>query len=114
MIKIKYCDYGEPISDFKVFDYVDSVINNYESDLFFIVETSSELCLMTFGLRVLEGRLPIEEVEFYFQGCKLDFDPFLGLLGPDDFGFFYQVSNKALQIGFQKKREQAKKGIKHE
>lgn len=104
MIKVKYCEHGEPISDFKVDEYVDSIIKCHESDFEIIVATASELCLMVFGLRVFEEKIPIDEIEFYFEDKKLDFHPHLGIYDPDnhEIGFFTQTCEKALRLGFQK------------
>ena len=109
MIKVIYSKDGEPISDFKVYEYVDSMIHFHKLGSNLAIQTASELCLMVFGLRVIEEKIPIDEVEFYFEDSKLNFDPYLGICDPEDktIGFYSDVCSETLKIGYQKMREHA-------
>jgi len=106
MLKVIYCNDGEPISDFEVYEIVDDAIKINEKFPSTIInfKTSNELCLLTFSLRVLEGKIPIDKVEFYFENEKLEFDPVLGLKDPDDktIGLYTEVCSKALKVGYEK------------
>lgn len=104
MIKVRYCEHGKSISDFKVDEYVDSIIEIHKSGSDLVVKTASELCLLVFGLRVFEESLSIDEVEFYFEDRKLEFHPYLGICNPDDydFGFYHQVCDRAMRLGYKK------------
>lgn len=109
MIKVIYCKDGQPISDFNVYDAVDDMIEVYNTHSDTItqdipIKTSNELYMLVFGLRVLEEKIPIDEVEFYFEDDKLEFDPCLGILDQKDknLGFFTEVSEKAIMAGYKK------------
>ena len=108
MIKVIYCKEGQPISDFKVYDAVDDMIEVYNTHRDAItqdipIKTSNELYLLVFGLCVLEGRISMDDVEFYFEDDKLEFDMHLGILEPKDksFGFYEEVVNKACEVGYE-------------
>lgn len=108
MIKVIYSKDGEPISDFKVYEAVDDIIDVYKTHSDVItqdipIKVSSELYLLAFGLRVLEGKISMDDVEFYFEDYKLGFDMHLGILEPEDksFGFFAEVVNKACKVGYE-------------
>lgn len=109
MIKVIYSKDGEPISDFKVYDSVDRMIETYKSCPNIIIKVSSELYLLVFGLRVLEEKISVDEVEFYFEDNKLDFHPCLGIVDPGDkrIGFYSEVVDKAVQVGYEKMRKNA-------
>lgn len=118
MIKVIYSKDGQPVSDFKVYDAVDDMIEVYNTHKNAItqdipIKTSSELYLLAFGLRVLEDKIPIDEVEFYFEDDKLEFDPYLGILDPENkkLGFFVDVTEKALKVGYEKRMRNIKKTI---
>jgi len=102
MLKIIYSTEGKPISDFQVYDFVDTTISMYKNSSFSFlsVNTSNELCLMTFCLRVLEGKIPLDEVEFYFEDTKLNFDPIHGLEDLPDrhIGFLAEVTERSLKV----------------
>ena len=104
MIKVIYSKDGESISDFKVYDSVDRMIVTNKSCSNIEIKISSELYILVFGLRILEGKIPIDEVEFYFEDNKLEFHPYLGILDPDDkiIGFYSGVIDKAVRVGYEK------------
>lgn len=112
MLKIVYCKDGNPISDFKVYEFVDGMIDTYLSfhPSYFPVETSSELCLMVFVLRTIEDKIPLNEIEFYFENEKIEFHPYLGIVDPEDqkLGFFSEVCDKAIKIGYEKMKQAMK------
>ena len=105
MLKIIYTKDGIDINDFKAYEFVDNYINScidkiYDNDI--SIKISSELCLHVFILRILENNISIDNVEFYFEDEKLEFDPCLGLMEPKNgttvMGFYYEVTNKILHI----------------
>ena len=107
MIKVIYSKDGQPISDFKVYDAVDDMIEVYNTHRNSItqdipIKTSSELYLSVFGLRVMEERISADEVEFYFEDEKLEFDIYLGISMPKNktMGFFAEVTEKAVVTGY--------------
>lgn len=111
MIKVIYSKDGQPISDFKVYDAVDNMIKVYNTYSNTItqdipIKTSSELYLLVFGLRVLEEKIPIDEAEFYFEDDKLEFDPYLGILDPDNrqLGFYTNTVESAIKVGYEKRK----------
>lgn len=108
MLKIIYGKNGEPISDFKVYEFVDQIVNtcNYSHPEVMTVATASELCFMTFGLKALEDKIPLNEIEFYFEEEKLNFHPFCGIEEPKNrtLGFFSEVIDTAIKVGYQKMR----------
>lgn len=107
MIKVIYSKDGEPISDFKVYDAVDDMIEVYNTHSNTItqdipIKISSELYLSVFGLRVMEGKISADEVEFYFEDEKLEFDIYFGISMPKNqiMGFFAEVTEKAVVTGY--------------
>ena len=121
MLKIVYCKDGIPISDFKVYETVDRMIDTYltarHSRSVYIgttttvvpiynyeYRTSSELCLSVFSLRVLEEKIPINEIEFYLEDEKLEFDKYKGLkiANGKQLGFLGEVTRQAVKIGIEK------------
>lgn len=108
MIKVIYSKDGEPISDFKIYEAVDDMIEVYKTHSDVItqdipIKVSSELYLLVFGLRVLEGRISMDDVEFYFEDDKLEFDMHFGILEPKgkSFGFFAEVVENACKVGYE-------------
>lgn len=104
MIKVIYSKNGEPISDFKVYEAADRMIESHKSCKSIVVKTSSELYMMVFGLRVLEDKISADEVEFYFEDDKLEFSPYFGILEPMDknLGFYSEVTDKGIKAGYEK------------
>lgn len=107
MIKVIYSKDGQPISDFKVYDAVDDMIEVYNAHKNTItqdipIKTSSELYLSVFGLRVMEEKIPVDEVEFYCEDEKLEFDIYFGVSMPKNhtMGFFAEVTEKAVSTGY--------------
>jgi len=106
MLRIIYSSEGEPISDFKVKDFVDNIIdtyNTYSPDIL-PVKTSSELCLSMFVLRITEEKVPVEEVEFYFEDEKLEFDINKGLrsLSGKTVGFMADVTRRIVSTAIER------------
>ena len=106
MLKIIYIDGGESVSDFNVYSYVDLYIDTYHDykkadasyDLSLMI--SNELCLSTFCLRMLEGKIDINDIEFYYGDEKLEFDMCLGLMEPKDkvLGYYCEINEKILKL----------------
>lgn len=121
MLKIKYCKDGIPISDFKVYETVDQIIEAYLKDKHsksvyigtttnvvpiynYEYRTSSELCLSVFSLRVFEEKISMYDIEFYFEDEKLEFDQYKGIKIPEgkQLGFISEVTRKAVKLGIEK------------
>ena len=106
MIKIIFCEEGQPISDFKAYETIDSIIENYKNhpqDM--SIKTSNELYLLIFGLRILEGKISMDELEFYFEDEKLEFNMYDGILEPKEKHhntefLFAEVTEKAVKTGY--------------
>jgi len=106
MLKVIYSKEGNPISDFKVCNFVDYVMEAYakhKPDVT-LIKISSELCFLTFGLRVLEDKIPIDEIEFYFENEKLNFHPYLGIEGSKykKLSFYNEICDKIAKLGSDK------------
>jgi len=117
MLKIIYGPEADPISDFKVEVYVELTIKLYNKfHSISEIRTCSELCFTTFALSVLEGKLPHEEIEFYFKDKKLDFNMVNGIINPynETMGFFADVTMKCVNAGIEnmKKKKEAEKNRK--
>lgn len=104
MIEVVYSKNGSPISDFKVYECVDNMIQSHKACSSLVVKTASELYMMVFCLRIMEGKIAAEDVEFYFEDHKLEFDPHLGICDPDHcgFGVYSAVAERCLLLGYQK------------
>lgn len=107
MIKVIYSKDGQPISDFKVYDAVDDMIEVYNTHRNTIaqdipIKISSELYLLVFGLRVIEGKISADEVEFYCEDEKLEFDIYCGveMAKNHTMGFYAEATEKAVIAGY--------------
>jgi hypothetical protein len=65
---------------------------------------------MTFALRTIEGVIPENEIEFYYEDEKLDFDMCLGIQNPKGtrLGFFSEVMEKSLNAGYKNMKNRKK------
>lgn len=106
MLKIVYGKSGTPVSDFDVENWVDFNIENYLNSHFpdKVVNTSNELVLITFALRVLEGLIPIFDIKFYFENEEIEFDETLGLQNPAGkaIGIFSSITERSLNQSYLK------------
>ena len=103
MLTIRYEKGAPAIPDFEAQDWVNYNIDSYVGCSYSkVVRTSNELVLLMFGNKVLEGIIPVNEIEFYFNGDKLEFDPVLGLQNPPGkvIGFYNQVVEEALHLSY--------------
>ncbi len=105
MLKINYCRNGELVSDFSVYDFVDRKIEEYlnspRNDL--EVRVANEIAQNAFVLRVFEGLIPEHDIEFYFEGVKLNFDKYFGIECPknvSDFEINNEMIQKILKLGY--------------
>jgi len=103
MLKIIYTKNGEPVNDFYTFDYVDECLESYNTMLSnedLVIKISSEICLHVFILRLLENDIPIDNVEFYYEDEKLEFDPCCGLMEAKNktHDYYYEVIDKILKF----------------
>ena len=103
MLKIIYGPEGHPVSDYHVFDWVDYNILRYKQSSYPTeVHTCNENVLNTFAMRVLDGSISLDGIEFYFENEKLEFDPILGLQNPKgkQMGIFQEIMDKSLKYSY--------------
>ena len=99
MLKVVYGRKGKAISDFEVEDWVDYCIETFLNKGYYeTINTSNELVLLTFALRVLEGVIPISDIKFYYEDEEMEFDETLGLQNPTDksFSIFSSIVERSL------------------
>ena len=111
MLRIIYGTKGAPVADYDVFNWVDYNIERYKDTLFTsFIYTSNENVLLTFALRTLEGAIPLECIEFYYEDEKLDFDMCLGIQNPKGtrLGIFSEVMEKSLNAGYKNMKNRKK------
>lgn len=72
MIKFEYSNFGKPVNDFYVDDYVDSIIKDYKKgDAFPIYHFSSSNVFTRLRLAIVNGDISYNEVVFVFEGKDL-------------------------------------------
>jgi hypothetical protein len=119
MLKVVFCADGQPVNDFYACDFVDSKIFDYIINGRVDMETrfSTESVLDAFVLRVMEGRFPMTEIEFFYRGpnmvdTKMEFNEFRGLKVPDgvnEIGTRSEMVRKIVQTGFEKIKTKAER-----
>jgi hypothetical protein len=104
MLKVIVCRDGQAVSDFAARDFADAIIQTYlcgHKDM--EVRVANELARDAFVLRLMEEKLSPDEVEFYVEDVKLEFDDELGLEVPDgakDTNLFADMADAILRIGW--------------
>lgn len=106
MLKVVFCRDGQAISDFAACDFADATIRQYlcnRKDM--KVRVANQLTQDAFVLRVLEEKLSQDEIEFYLEDIKLEFDREFGLIAPDgvnsdDICLFAKMTEAILKIGY--------------
>ena len=104
MLGITVCRDGQNISDFMALDFADAVIRRYlcnGKDM--EVKVANELAQDAFVLRVFEGKISPDDIEFYWEDVKLGFDKCLGLIIPDgaeEVGLHYKMTDKILRLAY--------------
>ena len=84
-LKIIYSVNGDVVSDLKAEKWVDFKIKEYLNS-----SNNLEICIGTeymlniFVLRVMQGIIPVENVEFYYENILLIFDIYDGIILPDN------------------------------
>ena len=81
------------------------------------VRFSTECVLDAFALRVMEGRFPMDEIEFYYRGpnmtdTKMEFDEIRGLKIPDgiqEIGTRCEMVRRIVHLGFEKIKAKSEK-----
>ena len=113
MLKVVYGKKGQPVADHEVFDWVDYNIENYLNSPSYerVVNTSNELVLNTFAMHVLEGLIPLSDIEFYLEDEKLEFDPILGLQNPKGktIGIYQEIMDKCLKYSYERMKKEKQK-----
>ena len=91
MLKVVFCTDGQPVNDFSACNFVDGVINGYCRGYGEPMEIrfSTEAVLDAFVLRVMEDKIPMNRIEFYYHGpemvsdVKMEFHEIRGLEIPE-------------------------------
>ena len=124
MLKVVYGHKGAPVPDYEVHDWVDYCVNSYldvpkvlhdENGKPIrgnkVVYTSNETVLHAFALKVLEGAIEVEDIEFYLEDEKIEFDPILGLQSPKGktIGIISDMMEKSLKLSLEKIRKEKQK-----
>ena len=112
MLNVVFCEDGQAISDFSACSFVDDIINKYMRDKNDVeVRFSTEAVLDVFVLRVMEDKIPMNEVEFYYKDpsvpydIQMKFNEFMGLEipdGVDNIGVRCSMTEKIIQLGYKK------------
>ena len=100
------------ISDFDAVYWVDKRIEEYldarpiDSE----IRIGTEYMLNVFALRVMEGIIPMEEVEFYFEDTLLIFDKYDGLEFPNknlpsNWAMWATVTEQILLLGYERMKK---------
>lgn len=111
MLRIVYGTKGQAVPDHYVYEWVDYNIERFKNISYtYTINTSNELVLMTFALRTIEGIIPENEIEFYYEDEKLDFDMCLGIQNPKGtrLGIFSEVVEKSLNAGYKNMKNRKK------
>ena len=108
MIKVIYSKDGELVGDYSAYNFVDGkiaeYINSHAEHL--VVKIANEVPFNIFALRVVEDIIDINDIEFYWEDIKLNFDKYLGIELPEsnsEFGVHLPVVNKIIKTGYQKR-----------
>jgi hypothetical protein len=85
MIKVIFCPEGHHVADDHTLAYVDSVFWEYDfgGRMDIEVKVGNELILDGFVLRLMEKKFPANEIEFYDNDVKLEYDECRGLIVTD-------------------------------
>lgn len=106
MLKVVYTKRGQAVSDFEVECFVKNTFFCYDMTGVDVVNISSENVLMAFQLAILRGDFPCNDIEFYYEDIKLDFDMTSGIVAPDgfegniDIGVFNELSTECIKVAY--------------
>lgn len=86
MIKVIFCPEGHHVADAYVLAYVDSVFWEYDfgGRMDMEVKVGNELIMDGFALRLLENKFPANEIEFYDNDVKIEYDECRGFVVTDE------------------------------
>lgn len=104
MLKVIVCRDGQTVSDFAACEFADATIRRYLCNgKNMEVKVANELVQDAFVLRLMEEKLSSDEVEFYWENVKLEFDDELGLIAPNGFEepcLHAKMTEAILKIGY--------------
>jgi hypothetical protein len=85
-LKIVFCANGEAVSDAKAKAFAEKAIARYKAKypIDYTVHIGTSTMLNCFELRVIDGTIPAENVEFYLDDTQLEFDICKGIKISDD------------------------------
>ena len=116
MLTVVYREIAASISDFEAYQFVDKCIETYKIEKEINpsydmgIQVSNSIVIDIFGLRALENKISIDDIEFYADKEKLEFDEYFGLMDPNNkLGIYADVSDKALAILYKNCMERGKK-----
>ena len=100
------------VSDFEVVKWVDKGVEKYLTNrpVDLEIRIGTEYMLNVFALRVMEGIIPMEEVEFYFEDTLLIFDKYDGLEFPSkdlpsNWAMWATVNEQILLLGYERMKK---------
>lgn len=85
-LKIVFSANGEAVSDAKAKAFAEKAIARYKAKypIDYTLRIGTSTMLNCFELRVIDGTIPVENVEFYLDDTKLEFDICKGIKISDD------------------------------
>lgn len=106
MLKIIYTKDGKALNDFHVNKFVGDTIGKYiasgRKDT--VIKIAHEGCLTLFELPAVKGIIDEDDIEFYFEDEKLEFNIYNGLKFPKSgrkMGFFADNIRKVIDASYQ-------------
>jgi hypothetical protein len=106
MLKVVFCRDGQAVSDFDACDFADATIRQYRCNRKDMqVRVANQLTQDAFVLRVLEEKLSQDEIEFYWEDIKLEFNREFGLIAPDGVNsdnicLFAKMTEDIVKLGY--------------
>lgn len=112
-LKIIYSATGSySVSDFEATEWVDKRVEMYLTNrpVDLEIRVGTEYMLNVFALRVMEGIIPMEEVEFYFEDTLLVFDKYDGIEFPSkdlpsNWAMWATVNEQILLLGYKRMKK---------
>ena len=100
------------VSDFETSKWVDENIEKYFKDrhVAWEIRVGTEYMLNVFALRVMEGVLPIGNVEFYLEDTRLIFDKYDGIEFPSknlpsNWAMWATVNEQIIRLGYEQMKK---------
>lgn len=107
MLKVVFTENGEPVSDFKAKETAKNIIETYLKNTEkedFTVYISNECLLESFALYTMMGMIGEEEIEFYFEDIRFNFNKIDGLIFPEGViptTIYASLVEEAIKVGYE-------------